>query len=77
MLSTFQPGISAPVPELSLPFLVTLFISSDPGPVRNPIVWRNISFRASEANSGTQTGNHPKVGPTARKPAEPASEQSK
>jgi hypothetical protein len=42
----FDPG---------LPFFVALFISFGTGSVRNLVVWPNISFRASEVNSATQS----------------------
>jgi len=43
----------SPVSGLSLPFFVALFIASGKGSLWNPVAWPNISFRASEVNSGT------------------------
>jgi hypothetical protein len=45
--------------DLGLPFFVAFFISYGAGSLRSPVVWLNISFRASEVNSGTQTGLRP------------------
>ena len=45
--------------DLDLPFFVAFFISYGAGSLRNPVVWLNISSRASEVNSGTQEGLRP------------------